>query len=123
VARIVVVVAMVAAVAWASRRLAEPVSFGVAVTASVLVAPALYHHYLAIFVLPLLLALRWAPPVWAVAICYLAMFGGEQSALGSTVWIVNRVLPTLGAVGLMLVLLLRGARASEPIPTASADTA
>jgi alpha-1,2-mannosyltransferase len=113
VARILVVVAMPAAVVWASRRRSEPVSYAVAVTASVLIAPALYHHYLAIFVLPLLLAFRWAPPIWAVALVYLAMFGGEQSALGSTVWIVNRLLPTLGAVGLMVLLLVRGAPLDE----------
>jgi len=123
VARVIVVVAMVVAVAWASSRLDKAVSFGVAVAASVLIAPALYHHYLAIFVLPLLLALRWAPPVWAVALCYVAMFGGEQSAIGSATWIVNRLLPTVGALGLMVILLFRGSRAIAPTTPASTEPA
>jgi alpha-1,2-mannosyltransferase len=123
VARILVVVAMLAAVVWASRKRSEPVSYAVAVTASVLIAPALYHHYLAIFVLPLLLAFRWAPPIWAVAVVYLAMFGGEQSALGSSVWIVNRLLPTLGAVGLMVLLLVRGAPLDDPGDSSEPDAA
>src|SRR5262245_1082881 len=113
IARVIVVVGFIGAVAWAVRARSEPVSFGVAVAASVLIAPALYQHYLAIFVLPLLLALRWAPPVWAVALCYLAMFGGEQAALGSATWVVNRLLPTAGAIGLVVVLLVRGARALD----------
>jgi len=110
VARIVVVIACLTAVLWASRREAEPVSYAVAVVASVLIAPALYHHYLAIFVLPLLLALRWAPPWIWVAVVYLLMFGGEQAAFGDSGWLINRVLPTLGAVGLLIVLLVRGTR-------------
>ena len=119
VARVLVVLAMLAAVVWASRRLSEPVSFATAVAASVLIAPAMYHHYLAVLVLPLLLALRWAPPVWTVGVCYLAMFGGEQSALGGATWIVNRLLPTIGAVGLLVVLLVRGVRISDPTDPAS----
>ena len=107
-ARVVVVVAMVAAVVWAARRTSEPISFAVAVTASVLIAPALYQHYLAILVLPLLLALRWAPPWSWVAVAYLAMFGGEQSAFGESAWIINRLLPTLGALLLLVGLMIRG---------------
>jgi alpha-1,2-mannosyltransferase len=114
-ARVVVAAAMIAAVVWTSRNLAEPVSFAVAVTASVLIAPALYQHYLAILVLPLLLALRWAPPWGWVAAAYIAMFGGEQAAFGDSVWIVNRLLPTAGALLLLVVLMIRGAR----IPTST----
>ena len=110
VARGVVIAACLASAVWASRRESEPVSYAVAVVASVLIAPALYHHYLAIFVLPLLLALRWAPPWIWVAVAYLLMFGGEQAAFGDAAWLINRVLPTLGAVGLLVVLLVRGAR-------------
>jgi hypothetical protein len=109
-ARVVVAAAMIAAVVWTSRNLAEPVSFAVAVTASVLIAPALYQHYLAILVLPLLLALRWAPPWGWVAVAYVAMFGGEQAAFGDSVWIVNRLLPTAGALLLLVGLMIRGAR-------------
>ncbi len=110
VARVVVAVAMLAVVVWTSRARSEPVSFAVAVTASVLIAPALYHHYLAILVLPLLLAIRWAPPWPWVAVAYLAMFGGEQAAFGDAAWVINRLLPTLGAVVLLIGLTIRGAR-------------
>jgi alpha-1,2-mannosyltransferase len=109
-ARVVVAAAMIAAVVWTSRNLAEPMSFAVAVTASVLIAPALYQHYLAILVLPLLLALRWAPPWGWVAVAYVAMFGGEQAAFGDSAWIVNRLLPTAGALLLLVGLMIRGAR-------------
>ena len=116
-ARVVVVVAMVAAVVWAARTTSEPVSFAVAVTASILIAPALYQHYLAILVLPLLVALRWAPPWTWVAVAYLAMFGGEQAAFGESAWIINRLLPTLGAILLLVGLMVRGSRAPAQAAT------
>jgi alpha-1,2-mannosyltransferase len=114
VARVVVVVAMVAAVVWAARNTAEPVSFAVTVTASILIAPALYQHYLAILVLPLLLALRWAPPWTWVAVAYVAMFGGEQAAFGQSAWIINRLLPTLGSMLLLVGLMIWGSRMHVP---------
>ncbi len=123
VARAVVIMVMVAAVVWASRRASEPVSFAVAITASVLIAPALYHHYLAILVLPLLLALRWAPPWGWVAVAYFAMFGGEQAAFGELAWIINRLLPTLGALGCLVGLMVRGARMAAPAATTADETA
>ncbi len=55
-ARVVVTIVGVAVVVWAARRRSEAISFGVAVAISVLIAPALYPHYLAILVLPMLLA-------------------------------------------------------------------
>jgi alpha-1,2-mannosyltransferase len=115
VARLLVVGAGVAIVAWTSQRRSEPVSFAVAVAVSVLIAPALYHHYLAILVLPMLLAIRSAPPIWWVALAYVLMFGGEQAVLGEHVWIVNRLLPTLGALLVLIGLVIRGtARSGRP---------
>ncbi len=112
VARLLVVGAGVAIVAWTSQRRSEAVSFGVAVAVAVLIAPALYHHYLAILVLPMLLAIRSAPPIWWIALAYVLMFGGEQAVLGEHVWIVNRLLPTLGAVLVLVGLVVRGAARS-----------
>ncbi len=115
VARLLVVGIGVAIVAWTSQRRSEAVSFAVAVAVSVLIAPALYHHYLAILVLPMLLAIRSAPPIWWIALAYLLMFGGEQAVLGEQVWIVNRLLPTLGAVLVLVGLVVRGsARTDRP---------
>ena len=82
-------------------------------------APALYHHYLAILVLPLLLALRWAPPWGWVAVAYLAMFGGEQAALGEASWVVNRLLPTLGALLLLGGLAFRAWRTPRHPPVSA----
>ena len=61
VARIVVTAAGSLAVVWAARRRSEPVSFAVAVAVSILIAPALYQHYLVILVLPMLLASALRP--------------------------------------------------------------
>ena len=109
-ARIVVTTAGVALVVWAVARRSEPVSFAVAVAVSILIAPALYQHYLALLVLPMLLALRVAPPLAWVAVAYVLLSGGEQEALGDFVWIVNRALPTLGALLVVAGLLVFGER-------------
>jgi len=84
-------------------------SFAIAVLIAVLVAPALYHHYLALLVLPLLLALGAGVPLLYVAVAYFLMWGGEQAALGDFSWVVNRAMPTLGAL-----LLLAALAASRP---------
>jgi hypothetical protein len=78
--------------------------------ASVLIAPALYHHYLAIAVLPFLLALAHARPRWWLAIAYGGLLGGKQPELGELMWVVNRGLPTIGALTLLVGLLLTGRR-------------
>lgn len=108
VARTVILATVVLVVGWTALHRAEVVSFALGMVCSVLAAPALYHHYLAVLVLPLLVAFRWATPwMWAV-LAYLLMFGGEQAALGDAQWIVNRLLPTIGAVLLALFLAIRG---------------
>ena len=86
-------------------------SFGAAVTASVLIAPAVYQHYLAILVLPMLLALVAGVRLRWLALAYLLMWGGEQPALGDLAWVVNKGLPTLGA---LIVLGALGLAAMAP---------
>lgn len=110
VARIVVTVIAIALLAWSVRRRADAVSYGVAVMASVLIAPALYHHYLALAVLPFLLALAHARPRWWLLVAYGGLLGGKQPELGDLMWIVNRGLPTIGALALFVGLLVTGRR-------------
>lgn len=117
IARLVVLAAGLAVLVWIARRGPEAVSFAVAVAISILITPSLFQHYLAVLVLPLLLAMRYAPPLGWVAVAYLLMSGGEQEALGDLVWIVNRVLPTLGALLVVAGLIWFGRRRLEPEPS------
>ncbi|MBI3745952.1 MAG: DUF2029 domain-containing protein [Chloroflexi bacterium] len=105
VARLVVTGTALAILAWSARRLPARRSFVVAVLLSVLIAPALYHHYLAILVLPFLLLLVEDGALPWLALAYLLMSGGEQTALGGLSWILNRGLPTAGAVVVLAVAL------------------
>ena len=107
-ARLIVTGAGLLLVAWAALRLTTRMSFTVAVLVSILVAPALYHHYLAILVLPFLLLLAEGRPIAWLAVAYLLMSGGEQTALGDLSWIVNRGFPTAGALVLLALALMRG---------------
>ncbi len=114
----------IGAILWSARRQVEAASFGVAVAAATLVAPAVFHHYLAMLVLPMLLALAAATPTGWVAVAYLFMWGGQQPALGGLSWILNRVLPALGALLVPVGLLAWGRRssaASMPMDGAAAD--
>lgn len=95
-------------------------SFGIAVTVSVLIAPALYHHYLALLVLPLLLGLGAGVPLRYLAVAYFLMWGGQQDALGDLSWVVNRVLPTLGALVLLAGLVLTAPKGSPAASIAAA---
>jgi len=105
-ARVLVTVLGLAAIWWAARRRDERTSYAVAVCASLLIAPALYHHYLAILVLPFLLALSSRVAPVAIAAAYFLLWGGQQDALGDLSWIVNRGLPTAGVLVLFGGLLL-----------------
>ena len=113
-ARLIVLLAGLGVIVWSARRRSDPISFAVTVAVALLVTPAVYQHYLAILVLPLLLAIRYAPPLAWVVVAYVLMSGGEQAALGNWVWIVNRVLPTLGALLVVAGLIWFGRGASEP---------
>ena len=92
-------------------------SFGAAVATSILVAPALYQHYLAILVLAFLLGLSAGVRLRWLALAYLLMWGGQQPALGDLAWVVNRALPTAGALVLLgsLVRVALG-RAQPAVP-------
>ncbi|HJP89241.1 MAG TPA: glycosyltransferase 87 family protein [Candidatus Limnocylindrales bacterium] len=89
-------------------------SFAAAVVLSVLIAPAIYQHYLTLLVLPLILALGAGVRLRYVAVAYLLMWGGQQDALGEFAWIVNRALPTAGALVLLFGLLARLPSRLEP---------
>ena len=104
-ARFLVTAGAIVVVAWAARSRSPAASFGLAVLASVLVAPALYHHYLAILVLPLILGLASGAPLALIAAGYLLTWGGEQAALGEWAWVVLRLLPTLGCVAVGVALI------------------
>lgn len=109
-ARILVTLVGLGLVAWAARSTDTVRSFAIAVTVSVLIAPALYHHYLALLVLPLVLGLAAGVRLRWLALSYFLMWGGQQNALGDLSWIVNRGLPTAGAVVLLVSLLRREVR-------------
>lgn len=111
VARVLLTVVGVAALAWSAVRQDERSSFAVAVVVSLLIAPALYHHYLAILVMPFVLALGSRVAPVALVASYFLLWGGQQDALGDLSWIVNRGLPTAGVLvlfgGLLAVTRLR----------------
>jgi alpha-1,2-mannosyltransferase len=111
----------VAVVGWAAlrggREAVPAISFATAVVVAVLIAPNVFHHYLAILVLPMILGLAAGIPLPWLALAYLLMSGGQQPALGDLAWIVNRVLPTAGA----LVLLGSLALARRPAGTLARD--
>lgn len=102
-------------------------SFGAAIVLSVLVAPALYHHYLALLVLPFLLALGAGVRLGYLALAYFLMWGGQQDALGDLSWIVNRAMPTAGAIILLAALVgnvrAGGLRRAPTAPPPAGDPA
>ena len=97
------------------RRSPTSRSFAIAVTVAVLVAPAVYHHYLALLVLPMLLALGSGVPLRWIALAYFLMWGGQQAALGDLSWIVNRAMPTAGALVLLVALLFPRTRTTNHV--------
>ena len=107
IARAVITVAGLALLAWSAARTPSPArSFAAAVAISVLIAPALYHHYLALLVLPLLLGLGAGVPLRYLGVAYFLMWGGDQPAFGDLAWVVNRALPTAGAMILLAALVV-----------------
>jgi alpha-1,2-mannosyltransferase len=106
-ARLIVTVVGLGILAWGAMgaRLSAARSFAIAVTLSILIAPAMYHHYLALLVLPLILGLTSGVSFRWIVLSYFLMWGGEQSALGDVSWIVNRAFPTAGALVLLVALM------------------
>ena len=101
-ARLLVTAAGLTMLAWTARSKAPAsVSFAIAILVSVLIAPALYQHYLAILVLPMILALGVGIRLRWIGLAYLLMSGGQQNALGDFAWIVNKGLPTAGVLLLL----------------------
>ena len=119
-ARLIVTATAIGLVAWSALRSTTRMSFAVAVLASVLMAPALYHHYLAILVLPFLLLLSEGRSLGWLAAAYLLMSGGTQTALGELGWIVNRAMPTVGALVLLAIAYYRST--SQPPPRSAASS-
>ncbi len=117
-ARVLVTLAGLAIlVVTAARRTHEAASFAIAVVIAILVAPAVYHHYLALLVLPFVLALSAGVPIRWLALGYFLMWGGQQNAAGELAWIVNKGLPTLGALvllGALVAQVTRSAPATRP---------
>ena len=104
-ARSIVSIAGLLVLAWSALRLRASLSFAVAVWVSVLIAPAVYHHYLALATLPLLLGYLHGASRLGLLAAYLLMFGGEQPLLGNLDWLTNRALPSVGAVTLLIALI------------------
>jgi hypothetical protein len=125
VARWLVMALGVAVAAWAALRDDGRVparSYAVAVVVAVLIAPNVFHHYLAIFVVPMLLALSIGVRFRWIALAYLLMAGGQQPALGDLAWVVNRAMPTLGALVLLGALAFGRATRERAAPVASPAT-
>ena len=115
-ARLLVTAAGVLVVAWAARGRPEAVSFAIATAVSILIAPALYPHYLAVLVLPMLLALRHAPSAGWLLLVYASASNAWPQGLGDAITM-NRILMTGGALLLVAGLAWFGRSARD-----SADT-
>jgi hypothetical protein len=116
---VLVLAIAVALMVWAARRRPDVGSFGVAVTCAVLVTPSLFHHYLSILVLPMLLSLASGTGGGWVAAGYLAMWGGQQAALGPAAALLDRVLPWLGALAVVVSSLRHHAAADRAADASS----
>lgn len=117
-ARALVTAVGIAVVIWAARRRSAPISFAVTVVVSVLIGPSLFPHYLAMLVLPMLLAIRYAPPMGWVGLVWLSALGGGAEVFGDATWIVNRAIPTLGALALVVGLAWFGRHGDRSMPAA-----
>jgi alpha-1,2-mannosyltransferase len=109
-ARGVVVTTAAIVLVYGSMRRTGPVSYGIAVALSVLAAPGLYHHYLSIMILPLLIGLRHTTNVAWVFVAFILMSVGGHSIEGDAMWLGSRAFPTLGAVLVVAGLLVWGER-------------
>jgi hypothetical protein len=97
----------------------QRIPFGAVVLLSILITPTLYGSYLTVLVVPMLLGLAAGLSLGWTVLVYLLMWGGQQPGLGALEWIVERGLPTAGAL-LLLWLFLRAAASPQPIASAPA---
>jgi alpha-1,2-mannosyltransferase len=107
VSRVVVTGIGLVIVAWASRAADVRVGYAITVVAALLVTPILWTHYLAVIVLPMLLALLAGVPAAIVGVIYVLLSAGNQAAFGETGFFLARALPTLGMVLLLAALVIR----------------
>jgi alpha-1,2-mannosyltransferase len=110
VAQALVTIVGIAIVVWVARRSVDAVSFATTVVVSLLIAPALYPHYLAIMILPLLLAVRLHLPWLLMLVVFVSAFGGGQEVFGEAAWVFNRAVPVIGALLLVGGLVWYGPR-------------
>jgi hypothetical protein len=123
IARLLVTVVGLGIVVWVARAGGTRPGFATTVVVSILATPALYTSYLSILVLPMLLGLAAGVRVRWVAVAYLLMWGGQQAALGDLAWVVNKGLPTAGALLLLGLLVERAVRPTGDQPTGAEGTA
>ncbi|HUG48629.1 MAG TPA: glycosyltransferase family 87 protein [Candidatus Limnocylindria bacterium] len=120
-ARLIVAVAAVGLLVWSARRQSAPISFGVAVMLSILIAPTVYPHYLALSVLPLVLAAAHARSAAPVAFAYAGLAIGGQLALLDLAQTPNRILAGVGALAPLALLLRTDAYGARGRPAKIAD--
>jgi hypothetical protein len=117
-ARTIIVAAAINGVVWVARSHPDILSYPIAVTASILIAPAVFHHYLSILVLPLALALAAGVRWWLVGLIYILLWGGQQPALGDWAWVLSRVPQTVAYLLLIGALVAaRKGRQQAALPT------
>ena len=117
-ARALVVGLLVAIVLWSARTQQPILSFSVAVTASIFLAPAVYHHYLTILVLPFLLGLSAGVSLVVLAAAYFLTWIGQQDALGAWSFLLSRAPQTIAVLVLLGGLLSLGRRATPEVSVA-----
>ena len=89
-----------------------------AVTASIFLAPAVYHHYLTILVLPFLLGLSAGVSLVVLAAAYFLTWIGQQDALGAWSFLLSRAPQTIAVLVLLGGLLSLGRRATPEVSVA-----
>lgn len=114
-ARVVVVGGLLAIVLWSARTQHAILSFAVGVTASIFLAPAVYHHYLTILVLPFLLGLSAGLSIAVLAAAYFLTWFGQQDALGQWSNLVSRAPQTIAVLVLLGGFLWQGRRGPRDV--------
>jgi alpha-1,2-mannosyltransferase len=123
-ARVLLAVAGLALVVWATPRLDEARGFALTIVVALLLTPILWAHYLAILVVPFLLGFRARLPIAGIVAVYVLLSGGNQAALGDLGFVLARVLPLAGTILLGWLALTPALRARpNPSVVAASDAA